>query len=491
MSKNSGITTIALSGVAWSFVERVGSQIVTFIVSIILARLLSPNEYSAVAVVMIFVTIANVFVTSGFGSSLVQKMNVEDADYSTTFCFSICFSFLLYFIIYFLAPSIALLFEMQILTPLLRVLAIRIIFASINSIQYAYIAKNYMFKKYLYSTLIGTIISAIVGVFMAYAGYGVWSLVAQYLVNVIVNTFVLLLICDLKPRLVFSWKRMSKLLSYGWKIMLSDVFHQLCQQIRGVVLGKSASPVDLSFYEQGQKFPSLVINNVETSIQKVFLPIIANVQNDKERVLDLTRKSVKFSIFIIWPILIGIAIVGKSLIKVLYSDKWLGCVPYLQIICFEYLLWPVSETYTRTIKALGESGLFLKMMILSQMIGLICLFACIFLKLGAMWIIITRVISTFVLAALGSVEINKMIKYRIKQQVQDTYQTLICCMIMIMFTYPLSKVMSPSVILLCVQFIIGVLIYIVSSYFFNKEVFFCCLNIVKNYVITKKRIRDE
>lgn len=473
----------ALGGMVWTFAERISAQLVTLVVSIVLARMLDPDEYAIVGIVTIFVTIANVFVTAGFGSALVQKLNTDDKDFSTTLYFSIGFSLIIYIILYLVAPLISKFYDIELLTPVVRVMSLRIIIASINSVQQAYVAKTLQFKKFFYSTLIGTIVSAFVGIGMAYAGYGVWALVGQYLTNVTIDTIVLSITCGWKPELVYSWNRMKGLFSYGWKVMVASVFHTLGTQARSLVLSKVAAPRELSFYNQGEKFPALFINNIETSIQKVMAPILSREQEDVPRVLDLTRKSMQVSTFTIWPLLIGLAAISESLIEILYTPKWLGSVPYLKLICIAYMFYPVGETHVRTIRALGRSDVTMRTVFGAEGVNISLLLVAILLRLGGKGIVISWIVSSVAMAAFNGVADYKMTKYKLKDQVKDLIFTGICCGIMYIAVNSLSVVRLNLLLKLILQIIVGVIVYIIASYLMNRKTLFYVFRTAKSFLI--------
>ncbi|WP_298771734.1 lipopolysaccharide biosynthesis protein [uncultured Fibrobacter sp.] len=481
LNKKKSTAQIALGGMAWAFAERICAQIVTLIVSIILARLLGPDEYAIVGIVFIFVTIANVFVTAGFGSALVQKLNADNIDFSTTLYFSIGFSTIIYVILFLAAPYIAAFYEIDLLTPVVRVMSLRIIIASINSVQHAYIERTLQFKKFFYSTSIGTGVSAIVGIGMAYAGFGVWALVGQYLSNVIVDTIVLSFTCGWKPSLVFSWNRMKSLYSYGWKVMLATVLRMFGKQARGLVISKVATPRDLSFFNQGEKFPALFINNIETSIQKVMAPILSREQENLPRVLDLTRKTMRISTFTIWPLLIGLAAVSESLIEILYTEKWIGCVPYLKLICVAYMFYPIGETHVRAIKALGRSDVSLKTIFLTESINISMLVIAIFWGVGGIGIVVSWILSSIVMAVLNGIADYKMIKYKMKDQFADIFFTGLCCSIMFFVVNSLASINMNLFLKLLLQVIAGLLIYLISSYLLNHKSLVYVVTIAKNF----------
>ena len=286
------------SGLFWKFSERMSSQIVSFVISILLARLLSPDEYGVISLILIFITIAEVFVTNGLGSALIQKIDANNVEFSSVFYLNIVFSIFLYLIIYFCSPYIALFYGSEVLLPTLRVLGLRIPIAAVNSVQQAYVSKKMMFKKFFFSTLFGTLISGFIGVFMAYSGYGVWALVGQYLTNTIVNTVVLWFTVKWRPSLVFSWSKVSSLISYGWKILLSSLLDTGYNQLRGLIIGIKYTSSDLAYYNRGQQYPQLVVVNINSTISSVLFPTISQHQNDLTMVRSMTRRAIKTSSYI-------------------------------------------------------------------------------------------------------------------------------------------------------------------------------------------------
>lgn len=485
--KGQGASRVAISGMAWTFLERISAQLVTFVVSIVLARLLSPDEYAVIAIVLIFVTIADIFVTAGFGSALVQKLDVDNLDFSTTFYFSLVFSLIIYVVLFFCAPAIANFYEMDELTLVIRIMSVRVIFASINSVQQAYVSRKLEFRKFFYSTLIGAIISAVVGILMAYMGYGVWALVAQYLVNVIISTGILSVISGWRPEWVFSMERMKGLFSFGWKVMAASVFHTLGMQARSLVLGKLASPRELSFYNQGEKFPLLFINNIETSIQKVMAPILSTEQKNMERVKDLTRKSMRVATFTIWPLLIGMAALAETLIELLFTTKWMGSVPYLKLICIAYMFYPVGETHVRTIRALGRSDITMRTIFEAETLNIIFLVAAILFHCDGKGIVVTWIASSIVMAIVNGIADRKMIGYGLREQTKDLLFTGISVVVMYFAVNALAAIQINLFVKIIIQIITGTLIYIGMSYMINRATLKYVLGAGASYISKLKK----
>ncbi|WP_346678050.1 lipopolysaccharide biosynthesis protein [Erysipelatoclostridium sp. An173] len=472
-----------ISNLIWRFSERMLAQIVTFIVSIVLARLLSPEEYGTVTLIMIFITIADVFANAGFGNALIQKLNVDNIDYSSVLYVSIVVSIILYIILYFAAPFIGAFYNDQTICTALRVLALRIPIASFNSVQQAYVSKNMMFKRFFFSTLFGTLLSGIIGCIMAYLGFGIWALIAQYLVNTIVNTLILWFTVKWRPNLVFSFKRVKSLFSYGWKLLVSSLLDTGYNQLRSLVIGVRYSSSDLAYYNRGQQYPQLLVTNINASISSVLFPAISQNQNDLNVVKNMTRRAIKTSSYILWPLMFGLAVVSKPLVSLMLTDKWLPCVPFIQIACFTYGFWPIHTANLEALKAIGRSDLFLKLEIVKKCLGVFLLVVS--MNYGVMAIALSLVVSTVASSLINSYPNSKLLNYRYTQQIKDMAPSILLSTMMAIIIYPLKYVIENSLILIVVQVTLGMAIYIVFSALLKLESYTYMLNIIKNIKISK------
>lgn len=450
-----------LSSLAWKFGERITAQLISLLVSIILARILSPTDYGAVALVMIFIAIADVFVTNGFGSALIQKKDADNLDFSSVFYINILISMVLYVIIFLLAPLIADFYDLPVLCPGLRVLGIRIIVAAINSVQQAYVSRNMLFKKFFWSTLFGTLLSGIVGVVMAYRGFGVWALITQYLTNTIIDTVFLWFTVNWRPDLQCSWKRAKSLISFGWKLLISGLLDTGYRQLRSLFLGKVYTKEDLAFYNQGDKYPGLIVTNINTSISSVLFPAMSENQSDCSIVKAMTRRSIQVSSFFMWPMMILMGVCAEPLIHLLLTDKWMPCVPYLRIFCFTYGLWPIHTSNLQAINAMGRSDIFLKLEILKKSIGIVALLVALnYGPFAIAWsLVITDVISVFINAYPNV----KILDYRIKEQLTDLMSSFWVAVLMGGVAYPIQFLKIGDIFIIALQVIIGALSYFIIS----------------------------
>jgi len=477
------IKSKVLSGFIWEFAERISAQLVTFIVSIILARLLSPDHYGAIAIVNVYISIANVFVSSSFGNSLIQKKDADDKDFSSVFYFNIALGIIIYFIIYLTAPFVSSFFNMGVLCPVFRVLGLRIIVASVNSVQHAYVAKKMMFKRFFWSTLGGTLVSGVVGIIMAYRGYGIWALVAQYMTNTTVDTIVLWFTVKFRPKLMFSFKRLGGLFSYGWKLLVSALLNTGYNELRSLVIGKMYTSADLAFYNKGKSFPVLVVNNVNTSIQNVLFPAMSKEQEKKERVKAMMRRSIRTSSYIMLPLMMGLALVSEPLITFLLTKKWIASVIYLQISCFVHVLTPIQTANLQAIKALGRSDIFLKLEIIKKIMGITILI--ISARYGVLYIALSNIIVSVVSSVINSYPNKKLLNYSYMSQIKDVFNGIIPLLAMIVSVFYVGFINIAPLALIIIQVAVGAFVYIFVSYITHSETFEYILTTIKSFF--KKR----
>lgn len=449
-----------------------------------MARLLLPADYGEVSLVNVFIVIANVFVVNGLGTALVQKKDADDLDFSSVFYVNLIFSICLYLIIWICAPSVAKFYNMPHLAIVLRVLAVKIIFAAINSIQNAYVSRKMMFKKFFYATIVGTIISALIGIAMAYKGFGVWALVAQILTNSAIDTLVLWFTVKWRPKLMFSFSRLRGLISYGWKILMSSLIKVGYDQLSNLVIGKLYTSEDLAFYSRGKKYPDLVVTDINSSISAVLFPAIAKHQDDYEKVKSMTRRSIKTSTYVMTPLLIGLAALSEPLVSWMLTDKWLPCVPYMRICCFYYMLQPVQTANLQSIRAIGRSDIILKLDIVKRGCGL--LFLLLLMNHGVMGVALAPV-GMSIVAIIVNIEPNKkLIKYTYWEQLLDLVPNFCIALIMGVFVFGVSEIMKnagiSNFLILLVGFVAGMTFYLIVSMVTKNETLRYIINAIKDYL---------
>lgn len=471
------------SGLLWKFGERITAQLVSFVVTIILARLLTPADYGAVAILLIFITIANVFVSSGLGNALIQKKEADNLDFSSVFYINILISVAIYAVIYVIAPGIAEFYDLPVLSPTLRMLGIRIIVAAINSVQHAYVSRHMLFKRFFWSTLFGTLVSGVVGIAMAYMGFGVWALVAQYLTNTCTDTIVLWFTVGWRPELKCSFTRVKYLFSFGWKLLVSSLLATGYLQLRNLVIGKKYTESDLAFYNQGDRYPSLIVTNINTSISSVLFPAMSQYQDEREKIKQMTRRAIQVSSYIMWPMMLGLAAVSEPLIRLLLTEKWLSCVPYLKVFCITYGLWPIHTSNLQAMNALGRSDLFLILEVIKKMVGIIALL--ISMQFGPFAIAYSLIITDLLGTVINAVPNGRLLQYTYFEQIKDLLPSFLMALVMMAVIRPVSWLPLPDGLVIVLQALLGIFVYVAESALIRNTSFQYLTGFIKTKVKTR------
>lgn len=476
-----------VSGLLWRFAERCGAQLVAFVVSIVLARLLSPDDYGLIAMITVFITISQVFVDSGMANALIQKKNADNLDFSSVFYFNVALCFVIYIILFITSPFIAKFYGKNELTPLLRVLGITIIISGLKNVQQAYVSKKMLFKKFFFATLGGSLIAAVAGIALAYMGAGAWALVVQQILNVTIDTIILWFTVKWRPQKVFSISRLKGLFSYGWKLLVSALIDTFYNNLRQLLIGKIYSSADLAYYNRGQQFPNFIVSNINASIDSVLLSALSSEQDHIQKVKTMTRRAIKTSSFIMWPMMIGLAVLSKPLIIILLTDKWLAAVPFLQIFCINYGFQPIQTANLNAIKALGRSDLFLKLEITKKTIGIVILIVS--MQFSVLAVAIGLLLYTIIVSFINSLPNAKLLGYSYFEQIRDMAPALLLSCIMGMVIFPIKYLISSNLILMIVQIFIGGIVYIGLSSVLRLESFTYIIETIKS--LTKNRRKCE
>lgn len=468
-----------LTNFIWRFAERCGSQIVTFVVSVVLARILAPSDYGTITLVTVFTTILQVFVDSGLGTALVQKKDADDLDFSSVFYFNCALCLVLYLGMFAAAPLIAKFYENTELVPIIRVISLTVVVSGLKNVQQAYVSRNMQFKRFFYSSIGGVVFSAVLGIALAKAGCGVWALVAQQLSNVAINTAILWITVKWRPKKMFSRERLKGLLSFGWKLLVSALLDTGYSNLRNLIIGKMYSTADLAYYDQGDKFPKVIVTNINTSIDSVLLPSMSSEQDDRERVKNMTRRAIKTSTYIMAPLMMGLAFCAEPVVTLVLTEKWLPCVPFLRIFCITYMFWPVHTANLNAIKAMGHSDWFLKLEIIKTAV-------CIGALLATVNIGVTAIAYGALFTSAASQIINawpnkKLLGYGYLEQVRDFAPGILLAVAMGVCVYFIGCIPLPTAVTLVIQVVSGAVIYFGASYVLKLEEFKYLLGIVKSF----------
>lgn len=453
----------------WRLLERGGTYVMNFIVSIVLARLLEPSLYGSIALVTAITAILQVFVDSGMANSLIQKKDTDDLDYSSVFYFNLVFCLVLYLGLFLAAPLIGRIYHDASLIPVVRVLGLTIVVSGVKNVQQAYVAKTMQFRRFFFATLGGTIFSAAVGITLAYLGYGVWALVFQQLLNVTVNTAILWLTVGWKPKRMFSWQRLGSLISYGWKLLISQLLDTAYLKLYQFIIGLRYSTADLAYYNKGDQFPNLIMENTNASLDSVLLPVLSSEQDDRERVREMTRRAIRVSTYVLMPLMAGLAVCAEPLIRLLLTEKWLPCVPYMQLFCLYYAFWPLHTANLNAIKATGHSGIFLYLEIIKKVLETAVLLVT--MRYGVMAIMLGLLLSGFASVAINAWPNKKLLGYSIPQQLKDTFPALALSLLMGAAILPVTRTGLPDLVKLIIMVPAGVAVYVGSSILFKLDSF--------------------
>jgi len=454
----------------WSFLERGGEQGIRFVVSVILARILFPEQFGLIAMLTIFIALARSLVDSGFGSALIQKKEITHEDKCSVFYFNIVLGFVMAGLLCLAAPWIAAFFGAPLLTPLTRVLSITLVTSSFGIIHGILLSKQLDFKMWLKVRLISTFISGLVGISMAYKGFGVWSLVAQQLTSSVVNALSLWVLCSWRPSLTFSVAALRGMFGFGSKLLVSSIIDTFFKHIYLIVIGKVFAPAQLGYFGRARGIQQLPVNNLSIPVKRVTFPVFSTIQDDKERLKRLVHKAMTTLVLIHFPIMIGLAIVAEPLVIVLLTEKWVPCIPYLQLLCFAGLLYPLHLINVNVLIAQGRSDLFLRLEIVKKILTIIAI--AITWRWGIKALIYGQIAQSFIAYYLNCYYTGKILRYPFQEQVADVMPYLSAASLMGAGVYVIRLAPIESRLMLLVgQVVTGALLYTTLCYGFRLTAF--------------------
>ena len=466
-------------GLFWKLLERFGVSGAQFILQIILARLLDPEHYGALSIMVIFTTLATVFIQTGFNTALVQSKDVDEDDYSSVLWVSVGIAVIMYAIIFAVSPVIAIFYDMPYIVAPMRVLALMLFPGALNSVQLAKVSRTMDFRKVFYSNVGAVVFSGVTGIIIALLGGGLWALVAQSTINVLVACLIMRFTVKIRIRLVCNIKRVSKLFSFGWKLLVSTLIDTLYQDLRSLVIGKKYDSSTLGYYNRGKQFPHFIIAAVNGAVQSVMLPAMSAEQDDKTKVKAMARNSIMMSSYIIFPIMAGLAAVATPLVSVLLTDKWLPCVPYLQIYCFTMAFYPVHSCNLQAINAIGRSDMFLRLEIIKKSYGIIALIIAVVFFDSPLAIALTGVFTTFISSFVNAFPNKKLIGYSYFEQMRDILPSMLVSIIMLVAVFAVGLLDVAPILLLLIQVVVGVLVYLLLSVIFRLRPFVMTCKAIK------------
>jgi len=455
----------ATYGFVWTFAQQFGNQFIGFFVSLILARLLLPSEFGLIGMIAIFVSIGNMLVSSGLTQSLVRSSNIDEDDYSTVFYFNLVSSIIIYFIIFFLAPLVAKFYEQPIITDLLRVYCLTFIISAFAAVQQAKLTREMNFKTQAFISIPSTVTGGVVGVVLAYLGFGVWSLVWSYLTTSVVNTIQLWIYSKWSPLLVFKREKFISHFNFGYKLTLSGLLESIFNNIYLIVIGKYFSVAQVGFYTRAETMKQLPVINISTTLQKVTFPIFSSIQDDDVRLKRIYKQLMEIVIFVIAPVLIFLAILAEPTFRFLFTEKWLPAVPYFQILCITGILYPIHSYNINILNVKGRSDLVLKLEVIKKVVIIITILIAI--KFGILALLYGQILTSIVAFIINTHYTGKLIDYNAIEQSKDILPAIGIAMVSGALIYSFDTFIIHDfndIFRIIIGGILGILSYVLFAY---------------------------
>lgn len=476
------------SALIFKYTEQLLVQGMTFILNIVLARLLLPSDYGVLSVLMIFISLSQVFVQSGLNTALVQRPVVDDEDYQTVFWSTIVIALLLYCVVYLATPWIGSFYDIENFSSYLRTLALILFPGAVNSIQIAKLCRTLDFKRLMISSVSAVVFAGFCSVLIALNGGGIWSLVVQQLVNQVSVTIILFFMTRWVPRARFSRERFQKLFSFGSRIMCVNLVETLFGNIRSLVVGKKYDTAVLGYYDRGNQFPDAVVRNINMTLMSVMFPVYSRHQNDKQALKEMVRRTMMMSSFVVWPMMVGLCVVARPFVIAVLTEKWAPCIPYIQILCFSYVFMPIHTANHQAINAMGEGVVSLRLTIVRRVVDVSCILIAAFLFDTPIALAWGAVISMALGSFINAFPNRRLLGYKYSEQVKDILPCVAVSLLMGVAIYPISFFISDMSDLLFTQIAAGIVIYFALAALFRLESFSLIVRLVRQNV---SRLRSK
>lgn len=478
------------SSMIFMTLERYSIMFFQMILQIEVARILSPEHYGIIAMMSVFISLANVFINDGFNRAVVQKKDATDVDYSTAFTINLIIGVVLYLIIFLFAPSIAHFYKIPEIETCIRALALILVFGSVNCIQIAIANRMMAFGNLFKCNLIASVSAGVTGLILAVLGFGVWALIVQQIFNAVILTFLLFGSIKWRPRLMINRESARSMFAFGWKMLAAALVNEFFTELNSLIIGKKYTSQDLAYYSKGKQFPSMIVSGLTTSISSVMLAAFSKVQNDIDALHKLIKKSINVNSYLVFPILGIFAIAAKPLITVLLTEKWLPCLPYLYLVCFTFSLYPVASVQVQSIAAVGRSDMRLKMEIIKKTIALLLLLPAI--KYGPYAIAVSAAITSVLSVIIGAMGCQICTKYKLMDTLRDILPIAAITVVSLVPSYFIGKTGLSDILMILAQVAASGLIYILLSYIFKFYGFNYMVEFLKNKLgaIKKRRVKE-
>ena len=474
-----------ISGMLWTSLQRFGTMGISFISNIVLARLLTPDDYGCIGMLAIFIVIANTFVDGGFATALIRKKGATKTDFSTIFYWNMVIAALCYMLLYIFSPNIASYYHIPLLSDVLRLQGIVLIINALSVVQLNILRKGLNFKKLSYIQIFSTIVSVVVAIVLAYNGYGVWTLVIQQIVNSLVQTLILWFTTSWYPSLCFSFKSLRDLFAYGSYILLSELMNNVCFNIQGLIIGRKYSAMDMGYYSQAKKLETIPTQSISSIVSMVTFPIYAKIQDEKERLFVVVRKGLRIMNFLNFPLMVMLIVVAEPLFIVLFSEKWIEAVPYFKIMCIAGLFNCIQSVNYQVTAAVGRSKDLFNWNIVKRLVGLSLIF--IGMQWGVEGILYAVVIGTIFTSVINIYIATPSTGYSLSMQIKDSLAVMSITIITAIMTYAIFSFFELSeIVSLMLQAIVYITIYFILAKIFKLEELRDFLDVLKSIFSKRK-----
>ena len=464
----------------WRFLENGGVRAITFVLQLVLARILVPSDYGKIALIAMWIDVLQIFIDGGMASALIQGKEVDEIDFSSALYFNIITCLTMYLLIFISAPLISNFYNIPDLTLPIRVMGLLLIISGVKNVQYAYVSRNMQFRKFFFSTLSGTLIGAFLGIYLAYNGFGFWALIFYFLLNNFIDTIILWFTVGWRPKWIFSFSRIKNLFSYGWKLLVSGLIDTTFHYLRQFVIGKFYTTEDLAYYNKGNSFPALISENINYSLDSVLFPTMSNVQSNVAHVRAIVKRAITINTYIMAPLMIGLSVCAEPLVRILLTEKWLPCVFFIRIFCLVQLSSPIRSANVNAIKSMGRSGLYLKLEIIKFLVNILVVLLT--FEYGVKVIAIGHLFIIIFNQTMNAYPNKKLIQYSHLEQIKDIGGSLFLALFMGFCIYPFTFLKISDIFILLLQIITGVFIYYLGSKIFKLEPYEYIKNIIAPHI---------
>ena len=467
-------------GLLWNTIHNLSMKGIQFLLMLFMARLLSPDDYGTVGLLAIFIQLSNTFAESGFSLALVRKQDRTQVDLSTAFYFNIVVGIICYFIVFCIAPWVADFYNKPILTSLLRVLALTIPISSLSTVLVAMMNYNMQFKKQAMISITHTLVSGVLGLAMAFMGYGVWALVGQSLIATCLGTVLCWLLNRWHPSWIYSWKSFREMFGFSSKLLLTRIIDTIYGNVYSIVIGKVYSPATLGHYTRAQNWATMPSTNIVGILNNVSFASLSKIQDDIERLRSVYRKMIKTSAFIVFPLMFGLSAVSLPLIFFTIGTKWELCAQILQIICFMFVFMPIQSLNINLIQAMGRSDLSLKISVVGKVLSLLVLFGS--LPFGIIPMCWFSVISSVVILLINFYYVGKLLELSIFSQLKDLFPSACLSAIMYIAVFFTISLFTTDWIQLLAGIFVGMALYTGLAYVFKMKSLYDTIGVIKNMI---------